>query len=658
MSVLTSNLSPSHFTTPPTNGTFLSPHYLLLCHSQGLDVLPLTRPPAAQPYALVRRVPFKSVVVMEERGVLVAIAGRRDGVRVYALEEVRKAVEWRMDVEVRREMDRMRREDAKRGGSGSVDKIFGSASASHKSQDGLPLPSSSTRKATLPISTPMVPQLMPKPPTFGRRSAPPRQPSPPPEYEDPSSTSRPRPRSTASGISVNQSISHRASISTIVGMPNTSRRRGSVPPDSSSRRGEEKSEDLTDTWAGSSDDEAISLVAAGPSGSAALDERTSRTASASRHRAEVTQPNIGTYPASPTIFPNPPALTRGRRPSNLDLSNSSVPQVSPPLPSPAPTLTTLRQTLSRSPQLSARAPTVMEADQPSEGEAEGEADGEEATTPTGERISFAQALLESRLPNLPPPGTRQPQRPVFISASHPIVTGDEDPVPSPSNDGRPYTASTLNHRASVTSKSVIRKRDSSKRRRWTVLDGMFNTSAGSPSDSPSDPVPAPAVPPRNPARPTARTPSPSSLSHSRSLRSGQNSSASLPGLSGRSSREGSGVPGLPSDTQRAQVSQSPRTSTSSNRFIPRLISNALSTRRSEESGLSNHGRGTEAEGVRRTVGSSLYPQTAAPKLEYVKLPGTKSSVMIKAVETAKKRWVGFLVPAYHPVACIPDFNLL
>ena len=28
----------------------------------------------------------------------------------------------------------------------------------------------------------------------------------------------------------------------------------------------------------------------------------------------------------------------------------------------------------------------------------------------------------------------------------------------------------------------------------------------------------------------------------------------------------------------------------------------------------------------------------APKLEYVKLPGTKGSVMIKAVETAKKRY--------------------
>ena len=89
------------------------------------DVFPLVSPPAPQPYALIRRVGFKTVVVMEERGVLVAIAGRRDGVRVYALEEVRKAVEWRIDLEIKREKERMRREEAKKVGSGGVDKVFG-----------------------------------------------------------------------------------------------------------------------------------------------------------------------------------------------------------------------------------------------------------------------------------------------------------------------------------------------------------------------------------------------------------------------------------------------------------------------------------------------------------------------------------------------------
>lgn len=581
---------------------------------------------------------------MKERGVLVAIAGRRDGVRVYALEEVRKAVEWRMDVEIRREMDRMRREDAKRGGSGSVDNIFGSASASLKSKEGLPLSPSSIRKPTLPISTPTAPQLTPKPPV-ARKNTPPRQPSPPPEYEDPPTASRPRLRSTASGISL--SGSHRASISTIVGMPSNSRRRGSFVPDSRTRRGEEKGDALIDPWGGSSDDEAISLVAAGPSGSAALDERTSSAASASRHQSGVTQSN-GAFPTISTAPVNPPALSRGRRPSNLDLSSTMLSQVPNPLPSPAPTLTTLRQTLSRSPPLAARGPTVMD-EQPSDGEADGDVDGEGATTPTGERISFAQALLESRLPDLPPPGSRQPQRPLFISASHPIVTGDEDHVRPSDNDRRPHTGPSLGHRASVTSKPGTHKSDRSKRRRWTVLDGMFNTNGGSPSDSRSDPIPnqtlhqtppltPPAVPPRNPARPPAQSGSSSSLARSTSVRSGPSSSASGSGLARRPSRNSSTtLPGLPREIERSQPPSSPRTSTSSNRFLPRIISNALSTRRSEENGLVNHGRGGEADGSRRTTGSSLYPQSAAPKLEYVKLPGTKGSIMIKAVETAKKR---------------------
>ncbi|EUC65277.1 GYF domain protein [Rhizoctonia solani AG-3 Rhs1AP] len=103
LELITSNLTSAQYAMAPTSGTFLAPHYLLLCHGQGLDVLPLNAPPAPQPYALVRRVAFKSVIVMEERGVMVAIAGRRDGVRVYALEEVRRAVEWRLDLELKRE---------------------------------------------------------------------------------------------------------------------------------------------------------------------------------------------------------------------------------------------------------------------------------------------------------------------------------------------------------------------------------------------------------------------------------------------------------------------------------------------------------------------------------------------------------------------------
>ncbi|KAG2338194.1 hypothetical protein BDR05DRAFT_952097 [Suillus weaverae] len=53
---------------------FMAPHYLLLCHAQGLNVLPLISPPAAHPYALVHR-------------------------------EVKKAIEWCMEVETWRERE-------------------------------------------------------------------------------------------------------------------------------------------------------------------------------------------------------------------------------------------------------------------------------------------------------------------------------------------------------------------------------------------------------------------------------------------------------------------------------------------------------------------------------------------------------------------------
>lgn len=119
---VTDHLTSSHLHSLPASGTFLAPHYLLLCHIDGLDVLPLTSPPAPRPYALVRRVCFKNVVVMEERGVLVAIAGRRDGVRVYALEEVKKAVKWRVDLEIKREKENKRNEDAKGASIFKMDK--------------------------------------------------------------------------------------------------------------------------------------------------------------------------------------------------------------------------------------------------------------------------------------------------------------------------------------------------------------------------------------------------------------------------------------------------------------------------------------------------------------------------------------------------------
>ncbi|KAF8527925.1 hypothetical protein BU17DRAFT_38538, partial [Hysterangium stoloniferum] len=651
LSVLTSKLSPSHFATPPTNGTFLSPHYLLLCHSQGLDVLPLKRPPAPQPFALVRRVSFKSVVVMEERGVLVAIAGRRDGVRVYALEEVRKAVEWRMEVEVRREQERSRREDAKRGPSGPVDNIFGPVSNA-KLKDGPPQPTpfGLTRKKTLPIFTPH-PTLSStqKSSTLPRRKIPSRPPSPPPEYEDTTSPSRPHPHSTASPVSIKPNLPHRASVSTVVGMATSSRRRGSNVVETRPRQPEEKSDALSGAWAGSSDDEAISVVAAGPSGSAALDERTSNTASVSRRQSGIDSlPTTSSTTVTSTPTPNPPAISRPRRPSNLDLSGTrQATSVANPNPSPTPTLTTLRQTLSRSPTLAARGPTILHAEQPSEGEGDVDIEGDEATTPTGERISFAQALLESRLPNIPPLGTRQPQRPVFISASHPIVTGDDDSVPPSGEDSRPTTASSTHDRTGVVPKIPTRL----KRRRWTVLDGMFNNNQNG-SSGPSElqtagrsTSPLPDRPSTSPVSPTfsrnlSRAPS-TSTSRSQSVRHGHLNEPT-PGLPRSPPRETPSAPtSIPSESERSHGLLSPRTSMSSNRFLPRIISNALSTRRLEENGFAS--RVVEGEVLGRRNGSiSTHSQATAPKLEYVKLPGTKGAIMIKAVETARKSFLAIL----------------
>jgi hypothetical protein len=71
------------------------------------------------------------------------------------------------------------------------------------------------------------------------------------------------------------------------------------------------------------------------------------------------------------------------------------------------------------------------------------------------------------------------------------------------------------------------------------------------------------------------------------------------------------------------------------RFFSRFLGNAFSHRRSEDSADSAHFT-EHADGVVRKQGFTP-PQAPAPKLEYVKLPGTKGSIMIKAVETSRKR---------------------
>ncbi|KAG6878431.1 hypothetical protein C0993_007032 [Termitomyces sp. T159_Od127] len=412
-------LGPAHSSPGPTSGAFLAPHFLLLCHAQGLDVLSLASPPAPQPFALVRRVPFKSVVVMEQRGVLVAIAGRRDGVRVYALDDIRKAIAWRIDHDARRERDRSRRD-----------------------------------KKPAPPTKPALP-LRPRSPTPRRPRLTPAPSEPPPPYASPLDLSHP-PRL------------HRT-----------------------------KSE-----WPESSDDEAINIVAAEASGSQALDERTSAT-------------------------------SRPQRPSDLDLDLTRTATVVPSEPSPVPTLLTLRQALSATPRT------------PDQNTPSAAADDDDPDDDDG--LTLAQILSESRLPGLPPAGTRQPQQPILLSPNEP-----------------------------------------GRRRRWSALLGT-----------------------------------PGHLSRSQSFQSSQSHDAS---------------PTIPSSsTTHIAPSIVSSQSSRSSRFIPRILSSAFVSRKPQD-------RPPMPEIDKKSPPPTpVAPQAPPPKqLEYVKLPGTKGALMIKAVETAKKSFLAIL----------------
>lgn len=652
LTAITSVLTPSHFSTPPTSGTFLAPHFLLLCHSQGLDVLPLVSPPAPQPYALVRRVSFKSVVVMEERGVLVAIAGRRDGVRVYALEEVRKAVEWRIDVEVRRERDRMRREEAKKGVAGGVDRVFGELKI-HKGDNEkyikarigdspttptppTPTPKSKRRKS-LSIGAEASPSSLherprPRPPTIRRKSravtqenvATSQHDSDPPPYQNPSPT-RPPLRNQSSVISVAQTRSRTGSIADVLA-GTTVRRRSAI----TANRDDEKAD-----WEhGSSDDEAINMTTAGNSGSAALDERTSSMATGPNSPGVMPSSSSVGLSSSPAIeVPNiedslrrtqtstsaAPTLNRRGRPTQLDLSNNSNTATRPP-PSPTPTVWTLRQALSYTPPGEERPNTATsDADNDEDEDEEG-----------GDSITFAQALLESRLPDLPPIGTRQPQEAILIG-SH-MNSMDEPQSPMDTNSEIHGARSDMHTPTPSSSRR--------SRRRWSVFDGVFANSSSHGSMESSSIF---SNTPSNMTRPRTADSQMTERSSNLLTRIG---SADTTSVMQRTSSARGPTPTRPvsraSTARTAPVSgpaippsTSVSSSTSHHRFLPRIFTNAFSSRRSEEQ---LHAlKSSHSDIAKRQTGSSLPPIPPAPKLEYVKLPGTKGAVLIKAVETAKKR---------------------
>ena len=562
LSAITASLSPSHFSTPPSSGAFLAPHYLLLCHAQGLDVLPLVSPPALQPYALVRRVNFKSVVVMEQRGVLVAIAGRRDGVRVYALQEVKRAIEWRIDAEIKREREKLRRETVKKATVRSNDSQdfsdkFRKASLSSpppgesdhvranllrkSSQYALPAPA-------VPPPVPLIPRsATPRAPRQQKNSSIRIPPSPsgrPPPYTPSESNAQPL-QSRPSYVSL------RSPVGKIFNSPEGSR-----------AQGDRKAE-----WAESSDDEAIDVVAAGSSGSH-LDERTSATLASNRALASpsiVTQAEISPVRNSPL---------RTRRPSNLDLSLTLPNTIPASEPSPVPTLLSLRQALIQP------ATPFMEGD-----DEEGGVDG---------HISLAQALIESRIPGLPPIGTRHPQEPILIPSPEPrSATSD------------PLSLTAAHGHDSISPSST--NSNGGQRRRWSIM-------ISSPtSDTPLDHV-----------LPTPRRPLTASSSVSDRLVRSPSRPSIIPSPST--------PPSLPSLSDFPSI-QLPLSSRSS-RFLPRILSAFHGRRPDERFPLPIQSSTESSEGLKWTNGTSQAPP---PKLEYVKLPGTKGALLIKAVETAKKR---------------------
>ncbi|THH34048.1 hypothetical protein EUX98_g5 [Antrodiella citrinella] len=210
-----------------------------------------------------------SVVVMEHRGVLVAIAGRRDGVRVYALDEVKKAIEWRMEVEIKRERDRARREEAKRVVSGSYDALRKNASGKDGKLSLFPTTPTgkdkNARRASISTIEPTVPSPgIPRNPTI-KRPKPTAPAGPPPAYS-------PSLRHGTSHLNINANSSRARTTSVNDVLAGTmNRRRFSDELD------RDQADDTKADWA-SSDDEAINPVAA-PSGSQALDERTSANVS-------------------------------------------------------------------------------------------------------------------------------------------------------------------------------------------------------------------------------------------------------------------------------------------------------------------------------------------------------------------------------------------
>ena len=376
----------------------------------------------------------------QQRGVLVAIAGRRDGVRVYALDEVRRAIDWRIDTETRRERDKTRREEAKK--LAATDFGLGFVEAKRCPEKISPIrPTTPTRNKS-----------QRRPSTSGgvflkrsQSSTPPVPPIPPlPNVEDPPSYQLAQTRDRLERRMSAHQLVQRPPIEPMIPSP--------VPHITTTC----SNDDIKTEWISraSSDDEAIDIVAAGALGSRALDKRTSSMAPPSSN-----QPSI----LSPTT-PVSRSTNRRNRPANLDLTatrmGSSSSTVVQPL-SPVPTLTVIRQTLRSHPS------TVVQGT-PSDGPAP-DRDGTKETT---KNVPLLQQTIS--------PLHRHYWKAAYLGF---LLLG-HDP-------SRPSTSESISQRSG--------RSTTLNRRRWSVMDVFHDNASRFPGDasaaSPSPPV-TPASRPR------------------------------------------------------------------------------------------------------------------------------------------------------------------
>ncbi|KIO24895.1 hypothetical protein M407DRAFT_8709 [Tulasnella calospora MUT 4182] len=696
MTAITPTLHAPQFPSLPVSGVFLSPHYLLLCHNQGLDVMPLNGSLAPQPYALIRRVAFKSVLVMEERGVLVAIAGRREGVRVYSLDEVRKAVEWRIHAEVEKERERY---EGMGGEWEHVQKAFFGSAWPAQLEDGKedsPISAGLPSKLSIDsphegpplrgVSTPFVPTSPAQPAQEAAPSPRPRRsslpPSPPPPYVSLS------PTASTSEQSPGQT-SNSTATPTAPSQPTTQASPFNKSPDNL----------------------AVPEEAAGPS--------------------RTRNPSISTLsPPTPAHTIVPPTTNDEEEQANE--KGKGVDRTGGPL---ADDEKELERTVDSDDEAldpvaagpSPRASTSLSLS--------GVEDGTpDSPTEVGEDfISFAQALAESRLPSVPPLSAGQNRSstvPLVVKPAVPassiisalaasrnsmsssqldfnaIARLGNPPIPTPppvppvpnetpqaAKKRRRFSMVPFNKASGGNNKnnrsSVMPLAAASASTPNLMEPGPSSAQANGGFSPPAVPTPfsrlaEPLPPPSAPAS-VGRSQSNSSLvPGDGASSSGPVRRSLMPGTTVDRIFSSQTAPSSPMKTSRSATSfhstgsgntnsaASPPSPRGSRRFLPKLFTGFKKHHEARNSKDSNGRQRSEAE-KRLGVGGSASAaamsapmlgnpgptvptgrvndatamhmtivQAPPPKLEYVKLPGTKGAIAIKAVETAKKSFLAIL----------------